>query len=302
MITALQAWMLAGMLTLGGVAGLVWWATPAQPDLGDVIARLTPGSPAALDETRRRGTVSPDLTERLGWWALRRLPADRLSVPKADLALLGISTATFYGQKVLMVALVVVGVPVLSWLFGLTFAIPLYVPGVLTVVAAGLAWLLPNQNAADAAGKARAEFSRALGSYVDLVALERRAGGSGTRQSLESAARVGDSWQFRRLADELARTKFAGETPWAGLSHLAEQLRLPDLADLADIMRLAGEEGSQVYDTLRARSSALRTAVISADQAHANAAGERMTIPVTAMAMVFVTIIVAPAILRLIAG
>ena len=299
-MTALQAWMLAGVLVAGGVACLVWWLAPAQPDLGDVLARLAPKAAQPPQAVSPGG--GDDVAQRLGLWAMRRLPVGRLRVPEADLLLLGKPVHVFYGEKILFVALAIVGVPLLTWLFTLTFAIPLYVPVGFTLAAAAVAWWLPNQNTADAAAKARVEFSRALVSYVDLVALERNAGGSGTRQALENAARVGDSWQYRRLADELARTRFAGETPWAGMAGLAEQLKLPDLADLADIMRLAGEEGSQVYETLRARSSALRSAMLAADQAKANAIGERMTIPTTAMAMVFIAIIITPAILRLIAG
>ena len=114
-----------------------------------------------------------------------------------------------------------------------------------------LAWFLPDGNLSDAAKKARVEFRRALGSYVDLVALERNAGGSGTRQALENAARVGDAWPFHRIGDALARSRYSGDTAWDALHDLAAEHGLTDLDDLADIMRLAGEEGSQVVDTLR---------------------------------------------------
>ena len=45
-------------------------------------------------------------------------------------------------------------------------------------------------NLADAAKQARSQFRQALGSYVDLVALERHGGGSGPRQAMELAADV----------------------------------------------------------------------------------------------------------------
>lgn len=83
---------------------------------------------------------------------------------------------------------------------------------------------------------------------------------------------------------------------------MAAELNLPDLDELADIVRLSGEEGSQIYDTLRARSSALRNAMLTADQAQANRLGERMVFPQTLMAATFVAIIITPAFMRLLAG
>ena len=82
---------------------------------------------------------------------------------------------------------------------------------------------------------------------------------------MELAAGVGDTWPFRRISEELAHSRFSGEQPWDALHHLADELAITDLDDLADIMRLCGEEGAPVYDTLRARSAATRNALLSAD-------------------------------------
>ena len=100
-------------------------------------------------------------------------------------------------------------------------------------------FFLPNYNAVDDAKKARLEFARALGAYIDLVALERN-NGSGVRQAMESAAEVGDSWVFTRLSEELTRSRWSGQPPWDALHALADELGLPELDDFADIMRLSG--------------------------------------------------------------
>ena len=105
-----------------------------------------------------------------------------------------------------------------------------------------------------------------------------------------------------RDRDELARSRFSGEAPWDAIHQLADELGLPALDDVADIMRLAGAEGTQVYDTLRARSTALRSALLAAEQAKANALSARMAIPTTLMAIVFCLVLVTPAVLRLAAG
>src|SRR3546814_17692470 len=80
-------------------------------------------------------------------------------------------------------------------------------------------------NAVDDAKRARVEFARALGAYIDLVALERH-NGSGVRQAMESAAEVADSWVFRRLSEELGRSRWSGLPPWDALHALAEELEI----------------------------------------------------------------------------
>jgi hypothetical protein len=159
-------------------------------------------------------------------------------------------------------------------------------------------FFLPNYNALDDARKARLEFSRALGAYVEYVALERN-NGSGVRQSMESAAEIGDTWVFTRLSEELNRSRWSGLPPWDALHTLASELGLPDLDDFADIMRLSGEEGAATYATLRARAGAMRTAMLNDELTEANAVGERMSIPGSLLGVIFMAILLAPSILRM---
>lgn len=301
MTLSMQLWMLAGVLVMSGVTCVVWWLVPAQPDLADALRRLAPTNPLTADR-RTTPEVNPDVTGRVGRWAATHLPTGWVKVPVADLAIVGKPVHVFYGEKVLQTLIVVTAAPILCWIFSLTLSVPIVVPVSLTLVAGGLAWMLPNATLTDTATKARVEFRRGLASYLDLVALERNAGGAGTRQALENAARVADGWVFRRLADALGRSKFVGVPPWDALHDLAIELRLPELDELGDVMRLAGEEGAQVVDTLRARSTALRSAILTTDQATANAVGERMTVPATGMALMLAATLIAPALLRLTTG
>ncbi len=298
-MTGLQLWMLAGMLVCGGVACLVWFLAPAQPDLSDVMTRLSPtGRPRRATDT----STDLDLTDRVGLWAQRHLPAGRIKIPTQDLALLGRPLHVFYGEKVLAVAIAAAAVPLMSLLVWVMVRFPLYVPVLFTIAAAAFAWSWPNIALKDAAAAARAEFNAALGAYIDLVALERKAGGSGIRQALENAARVGDTWPYRRIADALTRSRFAGTGAWDALTELAKDLGLSTLDEFAGTMRMAGEESAQVYDTLRSRSAALRTELLAADLSKANADGERIAFPIAAMTLVLVTLVITPALLRLLAG
>ena len=299
-MNALQLWILAGLMVSGGLVILGWYFAPAQPDLADALGRIapTPGTRQPRTDSGDR----PELADRLGFWAMRHLPS-RLwgGTPHRDLAILGRSTHRFYGEKLLFALIIAAAVPLLAAIFSMTLQIPTAATVAVVLVGALLGWLVPNGNVSTAATEARLEFNRALGSYVDLVALERSAGGSAARQALENAAEIGDSWPFRRIRDELARSRFSGEPPWDAIHQLADDLGLPTLDDVADIMRLAGAEGTQVYDTLRARSTALRSALLAAEQTKANALSGHMAIPTTLMAIVFCITLVTPAVLRLVA-
>jgi len=296
-MTTAQLAAASGALLALGIVLAVWRLIPADPDLGDVMARLAPTQ-------RRRGTPAPeapaDSTHRIGAWAWRHLPPHVWGrTPARELALLRIPTARFYGEKIAFAAVglmlpVVIGV-VFS-LIGLT--LPLTIPVVASLVVAGVLWFVPNLNAHTSARRARVEFSRALGAFIDLVALERNHG-SGPRQAMEVAATVGDSWVFHRIAEELARSRWSGVAPWDALHGLADELGLPDLNDLADIMRLSGEEGAQVYATLRARSAAMRTAMLTTEQGKANEISERMVMPGSLLGIVFIAILIVPSLLRL---
>ena len=160
-------------------------------------------------------------------------------------------------------------------------------------------FFIPNYNALDDARKARLEFARALGAYIDLVALERNNGiGVSARRwrpPPRSATR-GSSPGSRRNSPDRAGP---GLPPWDALHTLAEELGLPELDDFADIMRLSGEEGASVYATLRARSAAMRTAMLNDEIAQANAVGERMTIPGSLLGVIFMALLVAPSLLRM---
>jgi hypothetical protein len=299
--TGLQLAILSGALVGFGVSLMVWRLAPADPDLADALQRLSP------DRARRRasGAVhqSGDTRERLGIWGMKTLPAGAWgSVPSRELAILRVPLSRYYGEKLMFALVGLVIPPLLTILFTLLGAsLPLFVPAVATVGLAVGMFFLPDYNVRDDATKARAEFSRALGAYIDFVALERNAG-AGPRQAMEVAAEVGDSWVFRRLGEELARTRWSGLTPWDALHGLAVELGVPELDDLSDIMRLSGEEGAQIYRSLRARSAGMRTAMLTAEKGKANEVGEKMSIPMSLLGVIFLAILVAPALLRVMGG
>ena len=297
MTTGLQLALGAGALLALGAVLLIVRLLPAEPDLAEALGRLTPARSlnTALDPMS-----SATGKERIGVWAMKALPpAVWVRTPTRELALLRIPLVRFYGDKLTFAFLGLVVPPLMAWLFGVIgLGIPVTIPAVASLGLAVVLFFLPNYNAVDDARKARLEFTRALGAYIDLVALERN-NGSGVRPAMEAAADVGDSWVFTRLSEELTRSRWSGLPPWDALHTLAEELGLPELDDFADIMRLSGEEGAAVYTHLRARSAAMRTAMLNDEIAEANAVGERMTIPGSLLGVIFMALLVAPSLLRM---
>ena len=78
-MTTVQLALTLGLLVGLGLAGAVYAIVPAQPDLGDVLARLSP--PARRRAGAATPSSTPDTEERLGIWAQRTLPARLLGVP-----------------------------------------------------------------------------------------------------------------------------------------------------------------------------------------------------------------------------
>ena len=304
-MTGLQLALAAGALVGLGAALLLWRLVPAEPDLADVLTRLAPGRPTRPGTHGGDGNsgAPADGRERLGVWAMRTLPAAAWTrTPTRELAILRMPLARFYGEKVLFALLGLLIPPLLAAFFALIgLALPVAIPAVGTLALAAVMFFLPDYNVRDDAKKARAEFARALGAYIDLVALERNSG-SGGRQAMEVAAAVGDSWVFRRLGEELARSRWSGQAPWEALHALADELGLPELDELADIMRLSGEQGAQIYSNLRARSASMRAAMLNTELAKANEVGERMSIPMSLLGVIFLAILVAPSLLRVLGG
>lgn len=287
-----------------GLALLLWRLVPADPDLGETLSRLSAdGARQAAARRTEQATGSGDVRDLLGRWAQRNLPTRVWGGVRAqDLAIVRVSTCRFCGEKVMFALMGLFIAPLLSGLAILIgIGLPVVVPVAGSLVLAGVMWFIPTYNVIDDAKKARLEFNRALGAYIDLVALERNAG-SGPRQSMEAAAAIGDSWVFRRIGEELARTRWSGLTPWEAMRHLGEELGMPELNDLADIMRLSSEDGAQVYAQLRARSASMRSAMLNAQKAQANEVSERMTLPMAVLGMIFLIILIAPSMLRLAFG
>jgi hypothetical protein len=96
--------------------------------------------------------------------------------------------------------------------------------------------------------------------------------------------------------------RLQGETPWAGLARLGEELSFPELGELAASAALAGDEGARVRASLAAKARSLRLHGLTDVEAAAQSATERMTLPVVLLMLGFIVFLVYPAVEQVLHG
>ncbi|UQW99138.1 type II secretion system F family protein [Streptomyces sp. RerS4] len=285
---------LAGAAIGAGGALLIRELLNPAPALGPALRRLNQPAPAPTPV----GEPALDRDERWGRWLVEHLAGmPGLRIPHKDLALTGQSPAKFLLTKVALAGGGLL-LPPLSTIPLLLLSVSLYLPVIVGVLAAVVLWFAPDLALRDKAKRARGEFAHAMAAYLDLVAL-RRAGNVSAEQAMEQAARVGEGWAFQRIQAALAQSHVDKVAHWESLARLTAELDLPVLDDLAAIMRQSTDDGASVYATLRSRAKNLRTELLSAQAADANADSEKMTAPGALLAVLVMLLIAFPAVIRM---
>ena len=272
------------------------------PHLSHTLTALTEAATAVRVDPVSTSAVGPtgrgDLVERLGSWLLSRLrlvPSARI---RAQLELRGMSTTRFYGERV-GAALILAAVPaILGPTLGAVLGIHPYLPAAAVLGLALVGYMYPVWGLASRAAVGRADLNEALLVYIDLVVLERLSNASAT-EALRNAAQLSDGPLFTLIRTALERARLEQEQPWTELRRLADRIALPQLADVADVARLQ-DEGAALSDALRARVRELRNAWLVDQQTAAARLTSRMTIWLTAAAMIVAAVFVAPPLLSLV--
>ncbi|GAA3040759.1 type II secretion system F family protein [Actinokineospora globicatena] len=292
-------------VALGVGAGAGLWALavylfPPRPALGAVLAAATtPPAPAPILATDDTGWAV-----RLGRPAIPALRALGLPGRKVarDLAVAGHSVSVHLAEKAVL-ALAGLLLPALASTvlalagFGLGIQFPLAAGLVLGTVG----FLAPDLNARAEAAKLRAGFRHALSAYLDLVWIT-LAGGMGVDSALGDSVLVGRGWAFEQLGRALDAARLTRATPWAALRQLGEELGVGELAELAASVSLAGTEGAKVRTSLAAKAQSLRTHQITEAEGAAQAATERLSLPVMVLFLGFLAFITYPALTQVLNG
>lgn len=295
-MTTTHVALIAGAMLTGGLTMVVVGLLPTRPDLTAVVRQHLPDPDTPTARVAAQSGV-------VGWVRSVALPAvaDRSGLGRfaADLRLLDRDVTSLAAQKVGYGLLGLVFPPLVLALMALAgVRAPGLVPVAAGLVVGGVLFVLPDQTIRRDAATERAGLRQATGAYIELVALERLAD-AGPTEALHRAAEISASPHLARIRDALTRAELAGRPTWAGLADLAQHTGVVELADLADIMAVAGRDGAAVYTTLRARAASLRTQLLTAQVSDANAASERMVIPVSALGLCFMALIAYPAFVRI---
>jgi tight adherence protein C len=296
MITGLV--LISGILIAAGMCCLVV-----------AFARSAPRLEAALERIGSDGTDRQPLSdigpvrsrsERLGAHLYRVIPVPLSKGQRRALRLQDKSIAEFYADKAVMA---IIGA-VLPAVAGAAFAYLAdhlsAIPAVAVLVGGAIGFFVPDFLLRRSTANVRTGAAEALLVYIDLVTLERLTNASAT-QALHNAAALSDVPLFVQIRIALERARLEQQSPYAELRRLSAQLKLPELADIADVMQL-DETGAALSGTLRARVDELRDAHLTREQIKASAAAEGMTVYMTLPALIFGLIFLVAAMLRILAG
>lgn len=275
-----------------------------------LIARATVFVPAPITTTMRRleragisvAEQRDAVKNRLNHGLIDALAARLGAKVEQNLSIMDRSPARFAMEK-LATALAMSAIGAVLGV-ALTLAGITLPPGVLAlavVVLAAVGFAVPDLTLRTQATIRRDGFRHALSSYLDLVNVL-LAGGAGTETALEAAAEAGDGWAFAQIRMALLRARTMRQSPWECFGELSTTIRVPELAEIAASVRLAGEQGARIKMSLAARAGALRAHQMARIEADAQSATERMGVPTVVMFLGFMVLLGYPAMQQIVQG
>lgn len=297
---------------LGAVVfALIWRLASPRPSalvqLGQFDALHSQHGPSGLRAGQDQGAGSSSASGalgRAGAWLTTELARRGITFTtlRQDLALTGNTLEWALGRKLLagvagflLVAATAVGLRVAT-----TWSPPSGVTGVLALGAGVACSFLTDLEARRQAAVRRQEFRRALGAYLDLVALE-MAGSAAPAEALPNAARVGAGWPMALLRDTLWRANLSGVDQWDALTELGERIGVAELRDLGTLVRLVGRDGARVRQTLTARAATMRRRELAEAEGLAGQKDQSMRLAQVLIGFGFIVFISYPAIVAVLA-
>jgi tight adherence protein C len=265
---------------------------------------------AAIDRLQRRNQLvritHADQTDGISEFLGRTVGASlgrimrnlglRVDSLEPDLRLVGRSLDQHLAQKVVLAffGFALPAVVAAVWTVG-GFSVPLTFPTGVGLVLGGFFFFAPDISLRSETEERRKAFKQALGSFLDLVVIS-LAGGTGVESALRDAAGVGRGWAFAQLRNALEVTALTGETPWAALARLGDEVGVTELVELSATVSLAGTEGARVRDSLAVKAASLRDHALAEAEAEAQSTTEKMALPVVLLFLGFLMLIGYPAV------
>jgi Flp pilus assembly protein TadB len=284
-----------GLGLLAIAAGLA----PRRVSLADALALLTRQQPAPLVTLDAGGWAAQLGRPAAALLAALGLPGGTL---RRDLAVLGRAPERLLAEQATAAIIGLLLVPATAALLaaaGLTTGWQLPAAGAVLLAAAG--FVAPALAVRQEAAARRAATRHALAAFLDLVVIS-IAGGAGVEAALTYAAATGQGLAFTQFRQALQTAQLTRRPPWQTLGQLGAELGITELTELAASLTLAGTEGAKVRASLAAKSAAMRSRQLASAEASAQAATERMSLPLVVLFAGFLLLIGYPAIVHVIIG
>jgi len=290
-----------------GVGAVVSWRLlfPAEPPLQAAIDRLHRRNQLARITAGGQPAESTDRVEHVLGAGLGRVFQTlglQMNSLEPDLRLTGRTLEQHLAQKALL-AIFGLALPTMLGLFWnlAGFHVALTFPVLAGLILAVFFFFVPDLTMRSEAAERRKDFRHSLGSFLDLVVIS-LAGGAGVESALRDAAVIGRGWAYAQLRNALEVTSLTGETPWAALARLGEEVGVGELVELSASISLAGTEGARVRDSLAVKAESLRDHALSEEEAEAQATTEKMAVPTVLLFAGFLILIGYPALDAVITG
>ncbi|MDG4795009.1 type II secretion system F family protein [Micromonospora sp. WMMD1082] len=270
--------------------GLVLVATglmPARPSLAQALDALRRAPAPAPPPAPARARLLSAPLRALG------LPGQRM---RADLAVLERPAALHLADQMLAILAGLLLPPVAMAVLatgGVSFAAG--TPVWASLVGAGGGWWLAESTVRAEAQRRRDEMRYALSAVLDLVVIS-LAGGAGLEQALDDACADARGWAAQRLRRAVDTARLLRVPPWQELGQLGADTGVIELEEVAAALGLAGTEGARIRASLTIRAATLRAHQGTALEAKANAATERMSMPVMLLAAAYLLFLLYPAV------
>jgi hypothetical protein len=251
----------------------------------------------------RPGMVTPastadasDLVVSVGAFVEQRGASTWTRAWRQPLRLVGRSVETHVGYLVLAsLAGLIAPAMVLAILQVLGIvSIGIWVPAALSVACAIVLPLLVHSTTMAASAEVAVDLRHQLGAYLDMVTML-LAGNTGYEGALDQAARAGDGLLFRELRRAMREAGATGQSLVRSLEQVADDYGIVELEQVAATATLSAAEGAPVARSLAAKCSTLRSTLAAEQEADARVRNDKVTPPLVAMALLFMALIIYPA-------
>ena len=284
---------LVGMLaTLGLRLIFTGWRQP-RPSLAASVRRIN-RSPAPIDQLRAGDTS--DLVVRLGELGARSSFVRRRVGSLSSLRIIGRPFAVHVGYLIVgaMAGLVLPSLILTLLSLAGVLSISVFIPAGLSLLATLLVPTIIHSGVVAEADEIRIDLRHQLSAYLDMMTML-LAGNTGHEGALQQAAEAGDGLLFRQLRKRMREVSTTGQSLVHALSLVAEDFEMPELEQVAAAAALSAAEGAPVAKTLAAKCSTLRSTLAADDEGKARVRNDKVTPPLVGMALLFLALLIYPA-------